>query len=134
MPSFGVYNEDAFRRVDLALATASENGIRLIMVLSNYWPFLGNMQDYVTRALGPNNHYSLFFTNSTVKQYYKDWLRTIINRTNSITGQKYKDDPTILAWELANEPRLDFNWERNQGLVPGKIICNWVAEMSAYIK
>lgn len=134
MPDFGVYNEEAIRRLDLALAAAAENGIRLIMVMSNYWPFLGNMKQYVERALGPGNHYSLFYTDPKVKQYYKDWLRTIITRTNSITGQKYSEDPTVLSWELANEPRVDMNWEKDQGLEPGLIICNWVAEMSAYIK
>lgn len=33
MPDFGVYNEDALKRLDLTLAAASQNGIRLIMVL-----------------------------------------------------------------------------------------------------
>jgi len=42
MPDFGVYNEEAIRRLDLALVAAAENGIRLIMVMGNYWPFLGS--------------------------------------------------------------------------------------------
>ena len=41
MPSFGVYNEDALKRLDLTMVTAAQNGIRLIMVMANYWPFLG---------------------------------------------------------------------------------------------
>jgi mannan endo-1,4-beta-mannosidase len=134
MPSFGTYNEAALRRLDLAMAAAADNGIRLIMVMSNYWPFLGNMQDYVDRALGPGKHYSLFYTDNKVKQYYKDWLNKIITRTNTITGQIYKNDPTVLAWELANEPRIGNNWEKNRGLEPGLIVCNWVKEMSDYIK
>jgi endo-1,4-beta-mannosidase len=28
-----------------------------------------------------------------------------MTRINSITNEAYKDDPTILAWELINEPR-----------------------------
>jgi mannan endo-1,4-beta-mannosidase len=28
-----------------------------------------------------------------------------MDRTNKITGRKYVDEPTIMAWELANEPR-----------------------------
>ena len=28
-----------------------------------------------------------------------------MNRTNTITGIPYRDDPTIMAWQLANEPR-----------------------------
>lgn len=41
MPEFGVYNEDALKRLDLTMVAASQNGIRLIMVMANYWPFLG---------------------------------------------------------------------------------------------
>lgn len=41
MPAFGQYNEDAIQRLDLALVAAAQNGIRLILVLGNYWPFLG---------------------------------------------------------------------------------------------
>jgi hypothetical protein len=44
MPDFGVYNEEAIRRLDLMLVAAAENGIRLIMVMGNYWPFLGSKQ------------------------------------------------------------------------------------------
>ena len=45
MPSFGVYNEEALKRLDVALAAAAENGIRLILALSNFWPFLGGELD-----------------------------------------------------------------------------------------
>ena len=41
MPAFGQYNESALQRLDLALVAAAQHGIRLILVLGNYWPFLG---------------------------------------------------------------------------------------------
>lgn len=31
-------------------------------------------------------------------------MKTIVNRRNSLTGVLYRDDPTIMAWDLANEP------------------------------
>jgi hypothetical protein len=29
-----------------------------------------------------------------------------VTRVNSVTGVAYRDDPTIFAWELINEPRV----------------------------
>ena len=92
------------------------------------------MQAWVDKGLGTGKSYTLFYTDPLMRQYYKDWLRTIITRTNTITGQKYYEDPTVFAWELANEPRVGDNYELNNKLVPGRMVCNWVKEMSAYIK
>jgi mannan endo-1,4-beta-mannosidase len=36
---------------------------------------------------------------------YHDYVRAVVGRTNSITGRLYADDPAIMAWQLANEPR-----------------------------
>ena len=41
-----------------------------------------------------------------IKQWYQDWVAHLLNRTNTITGIKYKDDPTIMSWELGNELQL----------------------------
>ena len=29
----------------------------------------------------------------------------MIMRTNTVNGRRYRDDPTIMSWELMNEPR-----------------------------
>ncbi|THU51317.1 hypothetical protein C4D60_Mb06t29750 [Musa balbisiana] len=46
-----------------------------------------------------------FYTNPVVKGYYKNHIQRLLTRINSITNVAYKDDPTIMAWELINEPR-----------------------------
>jgi len=49
-----------------------------------------------------------------VEQFYMDtdameasyaWAEHVIGRRNALSGVEYKSDPTIMAWELANEPR-----------------------------
>ena len=35
---------------------------------------------------------------------FKQYVAKILLRRNSITGELYKDDPAIMAWDLVNEP------------------------------
>jgi mannan endo-1,4-beta-mannosidase len=51
----------------------------------------------------------------------------MLERTNQITGIPYSQDPAIMTWELANEPRAFSNANK----VP---FLNWVNETAAYIK
>ena len=48
-----------------------------------------------------------FFNTTVVKGYYKNHVKTVLTRVNTVTGVAYRDDPTILGWELMNEPRCD---------------------------
>ena len=50
MPEYGVFSESALRRLDLVLVEAAKRNIRVIIVLSNYWNFLGGMQKFVDVA------------------------------------------------------------------------------------
>jgi len=68
-----------------------------------------------------------FYTNATCKQLYKDYINYFLNRVNTITGKAYKDDPTILMWELANEPRCESG-------PSGDTLQSWIDEMAGYIK
>jgi mannan endo-1,4-beta-mannosidase len=47
-----------------------------------------------------------FYDSRRCQQWYRDHILSLIERVNQITGVTYRDDPTIFAWELANEPRL----------------------------
>lgn len=51
----------------------------------------------------------------------------MLNRVNTHTGFAYNKDPTIMTWQLMNEPR-------NPDDPTGKIVTSWVLEISAYVK
>jgi len=40
-----------------------------------------------------------------LRRYNKDNIKKLIERVNVFTGVAYREDPTIMAWELINEPR-----------------------------
>lgn len=51
--------------------------------------------------------HALFFSDPGARRLYKQHVAAIVKRRNSITGVPYRDDPTIFAWELINEPRCE---------------------------
>ncbi|KAL8556778.1 hypothetical protein ACS0TY_004299 [Phlomoides rotata] len=71
--------------------------------------------------------HKVFFGIATYNDSSAAQIITVLTRINSLTGVAYKDDSTILAWELINEPRC-------QSDVSGKTIQDWVVEMASYVK
>ena len=135
MPEYGVFSESALRRLDLVLVEAAKRNIRVIIVLSNYWNFLGGMQKFVDVAY-PSMGLPLetFYIDPYIREQWKGFVSVVLGRRNSITGVAYRDDPTIFSYELANEPRTSKGWDKARGRLPGATICDWVAEMSAFVR
>ncbi|KAK9817307.1 hypothetical protein WJX72_012434 [[Myrmecia] bisecta] len=132
-PYVGRYDESALKRLDLILAEAGKNGIRIIAAGANFEDDFGGWKWYVDNILGGGDK-EWFLTDWRVKQAYKNYLTMLIWRTNTITGVRYRDDPTILAWECSNEPHTTDLYEKNRGWTPGQLVYNWLSEMSAFIR
>ncbi|MBN1887733.1 MAG: cellulase family glycosylhydrolase [Thermoflexales bacterium] len=130
------YNDAALRQLDYAVDQAGQRGLKLIMVLTNNWADFGGMDQYVLWHGG--EYHDEFYTDPAIKQTYKNWASHLLNHVNSYNGLAYKDDPAIMAWELANEPRCKGSGPA-RGL-PATITCTpatitaWIDEMSAYVK
>lgn len=129
------YNEgeNGLQRLDYVLAAAAERDIKLIVVLVNNWRAFGGMDQYLM-WYGRKRHHE-FFSAPEPRQAYRDWVSHVVTRKNSVNGRKYSEDPTIFAWELANEPRCksgsdfdsDTGWDE-------RTITAWADEMSAHVK
>ncbi|KAG9456890.1 hypothetical protein H6P81_001398 [Aristolochia fimbriata] len=127
----GVYNEKVFQALDLVISEARRYKIRLILSLVNNFKDYGGRPRYVewARKAGvPNiNGDDDFYTNPVIKGYYKNHVMRVLTRVNTITKRMYRDDPTIMAWELINEPRCQSDYS-------GNTVHEWVAEMASYVK
>ena len=129
----GEYNEAEFMLFDYIMYSAQEHNIRVIITLENYWEAYGGIDKKLSWAGltgGSHANRAQYFSNETCKQWYKDYAKHFAERTNYFTGVQYKDDPTIFAWDLMNEPRYQDAGEDSTGLT----LRAWVDEMGEYIK
>ena len=89
--------------------------------MQDYWLSIDRYINWSDTATDKND----FYIDWTIRSLYKDHLHTYVNRVNSINGRVYKEDPTIYAWDLLNEPRCT-------GC--GWALQAWVEEMAVYMK
>ncbi len=123
----GVYREKAFASMDYVVSEAGKRGIKLIITLVNNWDDFGGMNQYVKWA-GLTGH-DLFYTDASVKALFRVYIIDFVNRINTLTGIAYKDDPTIMAWELANEARA-----RSDAGAVLNVIRDWYEEMARHVR
>ena len=114
----GVFDQNLLIGLDVLLAEMQKRGMYAIMVLGNYWQWSGGFAQYVSWVEGSSipypeqtswttfeNYSAKFYALPEAVQLYHNVVDLIVTRKNSVTGVAYANDPTIMAWELANEPR-----------------------------
>ncbi len=115
----GKYDESLLEGLDFLIAELGKRDMTIVLYLNNFWQWSGGMTQYMnwfegTPALDPNvtGDYDAFMANSArfyrnaqAQEEFRNVIRAIVGRVNSVTGLAYRDDPTIMSWQLANEPR-----------------------------
>ncbi|MFK7980961.1 MAG: mannanase [Saprospiraceae bacterium] len=140
-PALGEYNEDLLKGLDFLLVEMAKRDMVGVLCLNNMWPWSGGFAQYVNWVTGETipypppadggkwlkymNFSARFFKNKAAQAAYFKHLEVIINRTNSISTIPYKADPTIMAWQLANEPRA---------IVSNRKYRKWIKNTAAFIK
>jgi len=112
----GRFNEEAFRELDLVLKIANEQDIRLIIPLVDNWKWQGGRADYAGWRGKTKDD---FWTDPQIIADFKETVRFVLTRTNTLTGVRYCDDQAVLCWETGNELSSPPDWTR---------------EIAAYIK
>ena len=119
----GNYDEDLLAGLDFCLAEMAKRNMNGILFVSNYWQWSGGFAQYVrwvtnetipdpdkpVQAKGDWSGFMKFsarlYSTPPANQLYLDYISHLIRRRNTVNGRIYRDDPAIMTWELANEPR-----------------------------
>jgi mannan endo-1,4-beta-mannosidase len=140
-PQKGKFNEDVLKSLDYLLVEMAKRKMKAVLFLSNNWEWSGGFLQYLNwngliqdSALrkkinwdDKRDYVKNFYSCDPCKTDYDKQVEFIITRKNSITGKKYTDDPVIMSWELANEPRP-------MRPSAAKEYSDWISHAAAYIK
>ena len=96
----GKFNEDAFRTLDEILAAANRTGFRVVIPFVDNWAWQGGRAEY---AAWRGKTKDDFWTDPQLIADFKETIRFILTRTNTVTGVRYADDKSVLCWETGNE-------------------------------
>lgn len=125
-PKPGEYNAEVLDGLDYLLSEMQKRNMHAIVCLNNFWNWSGGMSQYLVWAGAADSipypssdrpeswgifqaFTAQFYSNEKATALFDNHIRFIVAHVNGYTKKAYKDDPTIMAWELANEPRADKN-------------------------
>jgi hypothetical protein len=112
-PSLNDFNSSAFNSIDYTLYAARKLGLRVTIPLTDYWDYyLGSVYNFAQWLGQPactSDTYAcpaqaeFFYTNPRAIKAFESYIAHLVNHVNRYTGVAYKDDPTVMYWELCNE-------------------------------
>jgi mannan endo-1,4-beta-mannosidase len=141
------FNETLLRGLDHALAEMGRRGMTAVIYLTNFWEWSGGMMTYLYWTNGgryvnmndPAHPWpqfpdmsSEFYGHAAAVRMFDDYVRAVVGRRNSVNGRLYRDDPAIMAWQLANEPRPGGSDEAGHRHMAAYLA--WIADSTRLIK
>lgn len=117
-PDPGCYRPELIEGLDVLLAEMAEREMRAVLCLSNFWWWSGGFSQYrawagATEPPRPasssweafERYAAEFFADEEAMRLYDAHVEALVGRENRHRGRLYREDPVIMAFELANEPR-----------------------------
>lgn len=117
-PSPGHFNQEAFEHIDYALRSARNHGIKVIPTIVGDDARGGGTGCVYLRWRGISVpgcsliHMPPFWTDQRVIGDVQEHVRALLQHVNVYTGVAYRDDPTILGWDLLNGGGSPTPWTR----------------------
>ena len=146
----GVYNDTLLVGLDRFLVELGKRDMQAVLYVNNSWEWSGGYGQYLEWATGEKALIPLvdgywpfmqqmrkFQHSEAAQQLYFNHLRTLVGRTNSLTGKPYCEDPAIFAWQIGNEPRCfsgggDLDAQSQQSIREGFLA--WMTEAAGIIR
>jgi mannan endo-1,4-beta-mannosidase len=143
----GVYNDTILDGLDYLLNEMAKRDMKAVLYINNSWEWSGGYGMYLEwagagKAPAPSidgygkfmSFVAQFSVNEKAQQLFYNHVRNIVSRTNRYTKVKYTDDPTIMSWQIGNEPRA-FSIDPTADQTPHKAaFAAWLAKTSKLIK
>jgi mannan endo-1,4-beta-mannosidase len=141
----GVVDDTLLQGLDFLLAEMAKRQLRGVLYLNNYWEWSGGMTQYnvwsgakpvdpddTTQGWGAFMDFSAsFYSNKSAQNMFRQYVEQLVTRTNTSNGRKYSEDPTIMAWQLANEPRPGRAAASSEANLPD--FYNWIDQTALFI-
>jgi mannan endo-1,4-beta-mannosidase len=131
--------------LDYLLDQMARRDMKAVLYVNNFWQWSGGMSQYMAWFNGKpvvdpdvTGDWNAFMDNSAAfyrepkaQQAFRAAVKQLVSRKNSVNGRRYQDDPTIMSWQLANEPRpgSDANAQPHYDA-----FVKWVDETAGFIK
>ena len=136
----GVYNDTILAGLDYLMMEMGKRDMVAILYLNNSWEWSGGYSMYLQwagkgKAPVPAEDgwpaymefVQQFVQCDSAKALFSNYVKDIITRENRFTGKKYIEDPTIMSWQIGNEPRA-FSDENMEAFAL------WIADVAAQIR
>lgn len=115
----GVHDDTLWQGLDFLLAEMANRDMKAVLYLNNFWQWSGGMSQYVAWFDGkpivdPDvsgdwtgfmDGSARFYRLPAAQEAWRAAIVKLVTRRNTVNGRRYNEDPTIMSWQLANEPR-----------------------------
>ncbi|MCD7915355.1 MAG: cellulase family glycosylhydrolase [Tannerellaceae bacterium] len=136
----GVYKRELLDGLDFFMNELAKRDMYAVLYLNNTWEWSGGYAQYLNWAgYGPvpipsvagwdafSAYVADYFSCDSCVTLFKDHISEIISRTNFYNHRKYSEDPNIMSWQIANEPRP-------MGAHNKEAYVAWIKEIASHIK
>lgn len=136
----GVYNDTILDGLDYFMNELRKRDMTAVLYLNNSWEWSGGYSVYLQwsghgDAVVPAvdgwpaymEYVKQFPQSDSAQALFANHVNYIVSRTNRYNQLKYVDDPTLMSWQIGNEPRAF----ADENKAP---FARWMSDVAAQIK